>query len=420
VTEAMLKEDLDRIEDSLSKEDFFPYDLTDDGFRQVALREYVPEWATMAPFYVRRNGIAGVLCVRAADVRAIYMDTERFVMKSPGLPGYEVFDVFGGLESVLQMDGERHSRVRRLMNPAFSPIGLNDIRPAVEKIIRERLDAIEAGGLAFDAMADFCNTLIMRALLDATFNLTDDQQRAFEQMHNSISMATQFRPGETRPKEFTDAVVRVREVIAEVIEERRRKPGKDFISNLITARDEGSKLSDEELYGQINTICGAAIGSTAGALGAVLYVLGSHPDQFDKLKQNPELIPSALDECVRVHGPGLFSFTRFATCDTEVGGTRILKDMPVFVSPQAANYDPTEYEDPRRLDVTRKPRSIMSFGTGPHHCIGIRLAKLTMQMGLASLIERFPGLRLADPEFQPVYSGSVGTMSITRLPMLTR
>src|SRR5690606_31518611 len=180
------------------------------------------------------------------------------------LPGYEVFDVFGGLESVLQMDGARHSRVRRLMNPAFSPVGLTNIRPAMEKIVSESLDAIAARGPTFDAMADFCNTLIMRTLLDATFNLTREQQAAFERMHNSIAMATQFRPGEERPQEFTDAVVAVRKVIVEVIEERRQKPSNDFISSLITARDEGSKLSDEELFGQINTIGSAAIGSTAG------------------------------------------------------------------------------------------------------------------------------------------------------------
>src|SRR5690606_8557110 len=122
-------------------------------------------------------------------------------------------------------------------------------------------------------------------------------QAAFERMHNSIAMATQFRPGEERPQEFTDAVVAVRKVIVEVIEERRQKPSNDFISSLITARDEGSKLSDEELFGQINTICSAAIGSTAGALGAVLYILGKHPDEFEKLKRNPDMIAAAVDEC---------------------------------------------------------------------------------------------------------------------------
>ena len=117
---------------------------------------------------LRRNGIAGVLCTRAADVREVFMDAERFAMHRPSLPGYDVFDVFGGLESVLQMDGEQHSRVRRLMNPAFSPKGLKSLRPAIASIIAERIDAIAAAGPEFDAMADFCNVLIMRALLDAT------------------------------------------------------------------------------------------------------------------------------------------------------------------------------------------------------------------------------------------------------------
>jgi len=408
---------LQEIEAALEGQPFFGHDLTDDDFRQVALRETVPGWAVRPPIYVRRNGIAGVLCTRAADVREVFMDPERFAMHRPSLPGYDVFDVFGGLESVLQMDGERHSRVRRLMNPAFSPKGLKALRPAIAAIIAERIDAIADAGPEFDAMADFCNVLIMRALLDATFALSREQQAAFERMHACISMATQFRPGEARPPEFIQAVHDVREVISTVIEERRQNPGDDFISNLITARDEGSKLSDEELFGQINTICGAAIGSTAGALGAVLFVLAKNPDEFERLKRKPELLVSAVDECTRLHGPGLFAFTRFATCDTEVNGTKILKDMPVFVSPQAANYDPDEFDDPQRLDVGRDPKMILSFGTGPHHCIGIRLAKATMQMGLAALIERFPTLRLSDPAFVPNYIGSVGTMTIERLPM---
>ncbi len=408
---------LQEIEAALEGEPFFEHDLTDDDFRQVALRKFIPGWAVSPPIYVRRNGIAGVLCTRAADVREVFMDAERFAMHRPSLPGYDVFDVFGGLESVLQMDGEQHSRVRRLMNPAFSPKGLKELRPAIAEIIAERIDAIAASGTEFDAMADFCNVLIMRALLDATFALSREQQEAFERMHACISMATQFRPGEARPPEFVQAVQDVREVISAVIEERRKQPGEDFISNLITARDEGSKLSDEELFGQINTICGAAIGSTAGALGAVLFVLGRHPDEMERLRREPDLLVSAVDECTRFHGPGLFAFTRFATRDTEVNGTKILKDMPVFVSPQAANFDPDEFEDPQLLDVGRDPKTILSFGTGPHHCIGIRLAKATMQMGLAALIERFPKLRLSDPDFVPHYTGSVGTMTIERLPM---
>jgi cytochrome P450 len=344
------------------------------------------------------------------------LDAERFVMKAPPLPGYEVFDVFGGLESVLQMDGERHARVRRLMNPAFSPVGLTTIKPAVERIVEERISCIEAAGPQFDAMSDFCDHLIMRALLDATFELSEEQQVAFERVHRAIAMAPKFRPGEPRPKEYTDAINAIRLVIEEVIEERRRNPGTDFISNLVTARDDGNKLSEAELYGQINTICGSALGSTAATLGAALYVLCQHPNQLAKLRDAPDLMDSAIEECLRLHGPGLFSFPRFAARDTQVGGTAIYEGMPVITSPQSASYDPDEFDEPTRMDITRKPKAL-TFGTGNHHCIGARLAKLTMRIGLQSLIARFPNLRLADPHFRPVYGGNVGTMTIASLPM---
>jgi cytochrome P450 len=361
-------------------------------------------------------GIAAILCTRAKDVREVLMDAHRFVMKAPPLTGYEVFDVFGGLESVLQMDGERHARVRRLMNPAFSPVGLATVKPAIERIVHERLDVIAAAGSQFDAMADFCDHLIMRALLEATFELSEEQQTAFERVHRAIAMAPKFRPGESRPKEYTAAIDAIRHVIEEVIEERRRKPGTDFISNLVTARDEGNKLTEGELYGQINTICGSALGSTAATLGAALYVLCRNPGELEKLKVNPDLVDGAIEECMRMHGPGLFSFPRFAACDTEVGGTPIYEGMPVLTSPQSASYDPEEFDEPARMDITRKPKAL-TFGTGNHHCIGMRLAKMTMRTSLRAMIARFPDLRLADPDFKPVYGGNVGTMTIASLPM---
>src|SRR3546814_2079286 len=95
-----------------------------------------------------------------------------------------------------------------------------------------------------------------------------------------------FRPGSTRPQEYTDAIEGVRAVIIDLIEDRRRNPREDFISKLIHARDEGNKLNDRELYGQINTICGAALGSTATSLAASLYLLGRNPDQFALIKQD--------------------------------------------------------------------------------------------------------------------------------------
>ena len=117
-----------------------------------------------------------------------------------------------------------------------------------------------------------------------------------------------------------------------------------------------------------------------------------------------------------MHCPGMFVFPRFATKDTEVGGTFIPRDSVVLTSPQSANFDPAEYDDPMRFDITRQARN-SSFGMGVHHCIGVLMAKMTMRIGMRAIIRRFPRIRLADPQFRPTYGGNVGTLTIRSLPM---
>ena len=117
------------------------------------------------------------------------------------------------------------------------------------------------------------------------------------------------------------------------------------------------------------------IGTTSNVLAGALWLLARHPAQKQLLISNPALLDSAIEECLRYHSSGLVAFVRFATCDTDVGGTRILKDMPVYVSPQAAGFDPGEVEDPFRFDITRTRRTPLVFGGGIHHCIGQRLAR---------------------------------------------
>ena len=406
---------LERLEAEMTRAGSFELDLGDEEFRQNARDVYAPRWATQAPFYARRQGMPVVLCTQAKDFREVMGDPARFAMKVPDIPGYEAFDIFGGLESVLQMDGERHNRVRRLMTPAFAPAQLLKLRPAVEQIVERRLDHIEASGTSFDAMPDFCDHLIVGSLLEATFNLEPSQRAAFERVHRAI-FALNFHPGKVRPQEYLDAIAGVRLVLAEIIEDRRREPRDDFISRLIIACDHDDRLHDAELEGQINTVCGAALGSTATSLAAALFLLGQRPETFDRVKQDDALVDGALEECVRMHCPGMFVFPRFATEDTEVNGTFIPAASVVMASPQAANFDPVEFADPLRLDVTRQARN-MSFGMGVHHCIGVLLARTTMRIGMRALIRRFPNIRLADPDFRPTYGGNVGTLTIKSLPM---
>jgi cytochrome P450 len=309
--------------------------------------------------------------------------------------------------------------VRKLMNPSFVPASVEAMQADVDAIIGERLDRIAANAPAFDAMTDFCQGLVERVLLQASFKFSDAQRDVFLHMLEEMSGLSSFDPNGPPPESFLKSIAAVTQVIDEIIVERRARPGTDLISSLIVANEDGDRLTDSELFGQINSIATAGIGTTSNVLAGALWLLARHPAQKQLLLDDPALIDSAIEECLRYHSSGLVAFVRFATADTEVGGTRILQDMPVYVSPQAAGFDPTDVEDPYRFDVTRKRRTPLVFGGGIHHCIGQRLARYILRTALASILERFPKFHLVDSAFQPSYHGLPGEMAAIAMPMLT-
>lgn len=394
-------------------------DLGSSEFKQNA-RRLMAEWARRPPFYVLANGPPQVVVGRYAHVQEVFTDTARFSSEMPKGPGFEQFDKFMGVQIVAQMDGERHARMRRLLMPAFSPRRLAQIEARITEIIDGMLDKIERGGNDFDGMADYGAHLVVGALLDAMVHLDERQKEVFVAFHEVLPLTTYTKRGEPFAPECVRAFARAAELIHEIIAERRARPGPDLFSDLIAARDQGDKLTDRELFDQIFTICGAALSATSRAAGGALYMLYSHPDQLAELIADPELIPEAIEECLRIASNGYFTFPRIATCDTEVGGTKIFKGMVVRPSPQAANYDPDVFPEPLRFDIHRKPKRILAFGSGPHHCIGNHLGRTAITIAVRRLLARFPHARLADPDFIPVYGGAVGELRLQRLPMKIR
>jgi cytochrome P450 len=391
-------------------------DLGGSEFKQNA-RDILAEWAKRPPFYVLSSGPAQVICGRYADVHEIFSDTERFSSELPRGHGFEQFDKFMGVQFITQMDGERHARIRRLLMPAFSARSLSRLETRIVEIIDGMLDRIEAGGNEFDGMRDYGAQLVVGALLTAMANLSESQQEIFLAFHEVLPLTTYTKPGEPFAPECVQAFERAAQLVREIIAQRRAHPRPDFINDLITARDQGDKLTDRELFDQIFTICGAALSATSRAAGGALYMLYSHPDQLAELIADPSLIPEAVEECLRIASNGYFTFPRMATHDTEVGGTKILKGMVVRPSPQAANYDPQVFSDPLRFDIHRHPKRIMAFGAGPHHCIGNILGRTAITIAIRRMLARFPRARLADPDFVPSYAGAVGELRLQRLPM---
>src|SRR6202453_3560499 len=241
----------------------------------------------------------------------------------PRGPGWEQFNKIMFAQFVTQMDGDQHARVRRLLIPAFSSRRIEQLQDSITGLVDGMLDRIEANGPKFDGMQDFGAHLVVDALLDAMVNLDRRRKAVFVAFHDLIPGTTYVKPGESWAPELRQAFDRAMDEIRVIIEERRVSPRSDFISDLVNARDQGDKLSDRELFDQIFGICGASLSATSRAAGGALYLLYTHADQRRELIANPDLVPSALEECLRLGSNGYFTFPRITTKDTEVGGTPI-------------------------------------------------------------------------------------------------
>jgi cytochrome P450 len=381
---------------------------------------HMAEWARRRPFYAIAPGQRPQVIVgRYEDARQVFSDTKTFASEMPRGPGWEAFNKAMDAQFVTQMDGDQHARVRRLLIPAFSSRRITQLEDSIGKIMDRMLDKIEADGPEFDGMEDYGAHLVVDALLEAMIDMDERRKAVFVAFHDLIPGTTYVKPGETWPPELRQAFDRAMEEIRVIIEERRAHPRSDFISDLVNARDQGDTLSDRELFDQIFGICGASLSATSRAAGGALYLLYTHDAQRRELIENPSLIPEAIEECLRLGSNGYFTFPRIATCDTEVGGTRIPKGTVVRPSPLAPNYDPDFFPEPLRFDIHRKPKRIMSFGAGPHHCIGNILGRSTITIAMTRLLTRFPQACLRYSDFKPVYGGAVGELRLQSLPMLT-
>jgi cytochrome P450 len=400
----------------LDKSNVVDIDLGSAEFKANA-HVHMAEWARRPPFYVLGYGQPQVVVGRYADVHKVFSDTQTFASEMPRGPGWEQFNKIMDAQFVTQMDGEQHARVRRLLMPAFSSRRIEQLQESITRIVDGMLDRIEANGPVFDGMLDYGGHLVVDALLVAMVNMDARRKGIFTAFHDLIPGTTYVKPGEPWSPELRSAFDRTMDEIRVIIEERRVSPRPDFISDLVNARDAGDKLNDRELFDQIFGICGASLSATSRAAGGAFYLLYTHDDQREKLIRDPSLIPEAIEECLRLGSNGYFTFPRIATRDTEVGGTRILKGMVVRPSPLAPNFDPDAFPDPLRFDVHRKPKRILSFGAGPHHCIGNILGRTTITIAITRLLARFPKAHISDPNFTPVYGGAVGELRLQSLPM---
>jgi cytochrome P450 len=348
----------------------------------------------------------------------VYRDNDRFTSTPPKLPGYERFDIFNGIPTIAQSDGGEHDRVRKAFAASFGPGSINRLDEVVRRFVDAMLDDVEALGGPFDFMHDFAGRLIFRFMLDELLKLTAAQQEAIFRFSMSLALIVNHQPGEPFPAEFLVALDGALQVIGEIMEDRRDDFREhDFISNVMAYRDGAADISREEILNNIFGILGGALGTTSASTSAMMITLLKHRGQFEQVIADPSLIPQTVEESLRYQGPGFLSFARFALVDTEVGGTPVLRGMPVNLNQQAGNYDPTVFEDPLTFDIHRNPKNIITFGAGRHLCLGQRLARKMMAVTLERICARFPHIRLQDPDFEAVYEGMFGEIRQVSAPM---
>jgi hypothetical protein len=314
---------------------------------------------------------------------------------------------FGSMRHwMLQQDPPDHTRLRGLVVKAFTARRVEDMRPRIQQVVDQTLDAIVDQG-RMDLIEDFAFRLPVTIICDM-LGIPEDHREAFYK--GSRDGGRLLDPVPLSPAEIAEANagnLMARMYFEQLFELRRRSPGDDLTSQLVQAEDDGSKLSNDELTANIILLFGAGHETTVNLIGNGLLALYRNPDQLALLRANPSLITNAIEEFLR-YDSSVQSTGRVTLEDIDdLGGKRIPKGETVLCLLGSANRDPAVYPDrPDRLDITRPNVRPLSFGGGIHFCLGAQLARIEAEIAISTLLRRLPDLRLDDaenPEWRPTF-----------------
>jgi cytochrome P450 len=356
------------------------------------------------------------LVARYTDVIAVLRDYETFSSERPEVPGRELTDPFRGAPTIETADPPVHTRLRRLAAKAFTPSRISGMEERIRAIAAQLLSKT-APGDEFEAIRTFADPLPVRVIAEM-LGVPDDRQHQFKEWSDAIIASIAVVPGSPPPAGSVEASDALREFFTEEIFRRRRTPGDDLISVLVGAHDEREALNAEELLAFVILLLIAGNETTTNLIGNGLLALGRNPDQMARLRREPQLMGSAVEEMIRYDSP-VHSTVRVARKDTNIAETAVAARSIVMVLLSAANRDPLQFKDPDRFDIARQPNAHVGFGEGIHFCIGAPLSRLEASIAFEMVLERFPKLRLSNPEPALTYKGALSMRGVSSLPMLT-
>ena len=310
-------------------------------------------------------------------------------------------------------DPPEHTRIRAVLTKAFSPREIGAMRPRVEQLVRELLDTVQELS-EWDVIADFAYplpALVIAEVMGLGPNdrddfkaWSDDITAFFGSNHMDHAIALRGRDGVTKARDY----------IRDLADQRRKEPRDDLLGRLMEAERNGEGLSDAELLSTAVTFMVGGHETTTALISSGLWALFRHPDQLERLRFDPELTTTAVEEFMRFESPNQ-RLTRVATRDMEIGDRQVHAGELLMLLVGSANRDPAQFADPDALDIGRKPNRHLGFALGAHFCIGANLARMAAQIAIGEILRRFPTLRPAGD--QPLWGQNPTFRMLESLPV---
>jgi cytochrome P450 len=312
-------------------------------------------------------------------------------------------------EQLIQMDPPGHTELRNLMNPEFKPRAIRETEAHMRKIVCETLDKLQS-----QSECDFVDAVSAPISLRVLTNFLGVPDKYTNRFYRWTNQTMRFgEPGFANLLRARIALFQIFAQSALLAGTRRKEPSTDVFSSLVNGQWHGKPLSRMMVQVNFFLLIIAGNETTRNALSGGIQALCEHPEQFDKLRRDPSLLPQAIEEMLRWVTP-VMQFRRTAMRDTKIGDQEIRKGEKVVMYYGAANRDPRVFENPETFDITRKPNPHLAFGTGTHFCMGSHIARLEMRVTLEEFLRRFPNVSLAGP---PERLQSNFISGIKRLPI---
>ena len=362
-----------------------------DPYEQLkALREIgKPVW---------HEGMQIFLAARHSDANDVFRNKSLgriFTDKSPEFE-WETFNWLHS-DSILDSEPPKHTRLRSLVAKAFNRNKIEGMRPAVERITTQLLDAIDEkvkSGESFDLIADYAEPLPVKIIADL-LGFPESEEHLLRPWSQSIVKMYEVNPSQQYQIEAKKAAGEFAEYVRNLAEHRKTNPGQDLITDLAMVEENGEKLNSHELVATCVLLLNAGHEASVNAFGNGMVAALQRPDQAELLRKNSRAITeTALEEFMRFDAP-LHLFERTATTDTELGGVKIEKGQKIAALIGSANRDSSVFERADEMDLTRDPNPHIGFGAGIHFCLGAPLARLEMSVSLPALWEKYPNMQLA-------------------------